>query len=788
MTAQSTNLTTTFAAGVMDNLGIGVWAVEFVEGCSPKLYADAVMLRLLGAPNKITPEELYIFWHKGLSDQNAQLVQEGFQKMFEGEASEVQYKWKHPDGSIRTVRCGGKKNLSFTSGIRCEGTHRDVSELNHLDEQMRRDSMLLKSYFNYYNAKDALAIILVNLQEDHYVSVKVSPRLEDITPFPEQGVFTEHFRQLVDTFAESSLPAEILNFQDIEFLNSYFQTSPVYRQHFCLSDKNGNLKWYRLTANKLNSNDMVLSLEDKTQKISENIVLSTISGNLVGGFIANLQRDVISVVKMTPFFNYLDDIHDKLTIKLGMETLCPHMDEEFREGWRHFSSLENLRSVLGSHRRADYSFMTRYAGEHTWFRASLYAIDSSVSKEPSVALSFKKFSTEELEKANRNEALLHEKEKLERDFRLIKGIATQYISLKIVEIGGRFSVVYKDMDPSYGWDSSPFSNFWDAAKALITGRCHPDDFERMKEFYNRSYIVDLMKGRRRHQERFRFHLENGKYIWLEMVLVRFDKSLDTALTEFAFALANVDVEVQRESEYTRALEQARISKEESRLKTQFVNNISHDIRTPLNAVIGYSQLLSLASDNLDEEEKSEYIRYIESSGELLTMLIDDILSVSDIEHDILRINPALSSCNQICQKATSCCMMRVPNGVNLYFTTEFKDAFRIMTDPRRVQQILINMISNSCKATTEGEIRVHCGKSAEEGYIDFSVTDTGCGVAPDKADQIFKRYVSVDSIGTGGGHGLGLDICFKLSEKMGGRIWLDQSYTSGARFVLTLPA
>lgn len=65
MTAQSTNLTSTFAAGVMDNLGIGVWAVEFVEGCSPKLYADAVMLRLLGAPDKITPEELYIFWYKG---------------------------------------------------------------------------------------------------------------------------------------------------------------------------------------------------------------------------------------------------------------------------------------------------------------------------------------------------------------------------------------------------------------------------------------------------------------------------------------------------------------------------------------------------------------------------------------------------------------------------------------------------------------------------------------------------------------------------------------------------
>ena len=88
-----------------------------------------------------------------------------------------------------------------------------------------------------------------------------------------------------------------------------------------------------------------------------------------------------------------------------------------------------------------------------------------------------------------------------------------------------------------------------------------------------------------------------------------------------------------------ALEQARISREESRLKTQFVNNISHDIRTPLNAVIGYSQLLMLAGDSLSEKEKAEYANYIESSGELLTMLVDDILSVSDIEHDILKLRP-----------------------------------------------------------------------------------------------------------------------------------------------------
>lgn len=282
-------------------------------------------------------------------------------------------------------------------------------------------------------------------------------------------------------------------------------------------------------------------------------------------------------------------------------------------------------------------------------------------------------------------------------------------------------------------------------------------------------------------------MRDGSYTWMKCVFIRFDKNLDNELSEFAYALANVDEEVKKEQEYYYALEQARISREESRLKTQFVNNISHDIRTPLNAVIGYSQLLMLAGDSLSEKEKAEYANYIESSGELLTMLVDDILSVSDIEHDILKLRPMKAPVNRICNKAVSCCMMRVPNGVNLYFTTEFKDDFLILTDPMRVQQILINMISNSCKATVEGEIKVSCCKSDKEGFIDFTVTDTGCGVSPEKAEEIFNRFVSMDNNESGAGHGLGLDICINISQRLGGYIWLDQTYKPGARFVLTLP-
>lgn len=502
---------------ILKELNIGLWAIEIVPGKESRMFLDPLAAGLMGCSPDTDPEEIYKIWYSGIDKEAEVLIKSILDSMSSGRTSEVQYNWTHPDGSRRTIRCGGKRIASFTEGIRLEGTHREVGELDHLDDEWRQRSALLKN------------------------------------------------------------------------------------------------------------------------------------------------------------------------------------------------------------------------------------------------------------------------------LRLINSIAVQYISLKVVRIDGRYSIIYKDMDPGYGWDKTQCGNFWRAFGELMQRHCHPEDLEKMIKFSIPEYVIALMKGHRRHLERFRYLLKDGRYIWMELVFVRFDESLDAELSEFAYGLANVDEEVNREKEYRQAMEQVRISREESRLKTQFVNNISHDIRTPLNAVIGYSQLLALSADQLGAKEREEYISYIESSGELLTMLIDDILCISDIEHDILQIRNEYISCRQICEKAVSCCRMRVPTDVKLYFCSEFDDNFKIYSDSKRIQQILINLISNSCKATVRGEIKLSCTPGAQEGFVDFAVSDTGCGVTPEKADEIFHRYVSMDNSNRGNGHGLGLDICIQLSRRMGGSIWLDKEYKGGARFVLTLP-
>ena len=772
---------------ILENTGTARWIMEMVEGSKPRLYVDSMLAQMFNCSPDEDPEIIYNLWRNGINEETYSLINNSVEAMLNGQVTEVQYQWIHPDGKRSLFRWCGVWDKSFTQGTRFKGTHRNISDVVHIDDKWQSKRKLLKSYYNYYSSRDALAILLVNLEQDKYFTIKSSQTIDSVLPPADEGKFSEYIQRFAATFTEGEQSERILSIQDYAFLDKYFQTSPVYKMLFSTFVYDEEARWYRITAHKQDNNEMVISIEDRTNKTLEGLILNTLAERMVGAFIYNLNRDIISEVRLTPFFNYLNDYKHNLSLAKGVELLCPHIDEEFREGWRHFASMKNLMSVYLDPRRADFAFKTVYNGEHTWLKASIYALNSKWSNEPSVSIVFRRFSKEELAEVDENEKLLHQKEMLEQDYQFIKGITTQYVSLKIVRVDSSYSIIYKDLDPDYGWENNQISNFWDRFKAMMLSHCHPDDLAEMLKYAEKDYVISLMKGKRSHTKRFRFRMRDGSYTWMKCVFIRFDKNLDNELSEFAYALANVDEEVKKEQEYYSALEQARISREESRLKTQFVNNISHDIRTPLNAVIGYSQLLMLAGDSLSEKEKAEYANYIESSGELLTMLVDDILSVSDIEHDILKLRPMKAPVNRICNKAVSCCMMRVPNGVNLYFTTEFKDDFHILTDPMRVQQILINMISNSCKATVKGEIKVSCCKSDKEGFIDFTVTDTGCGVSPEKAEEIFNRFVSMDNNESGAGHGLGLDICINISQRLGGYIWLDQTYKPGARFVLTLP-
>ena len=234
------------------------------------------------------------------------------------------------------------------------------------------------------------------------------------------------------------------------------------------------------------------------------------------------------------------------------------------------------------------------------------------------------------------------------------------------------------------------------------------------------------------------------------------------------------------------LDQARERAEESeRMKTLFMQNMSHEIRTPLNSIVGFSELLATPGMELDDEEKAEYSRLISHNAELLSTLINDVLDLSSLESGRYSVNLATTHVNEVCHQSIATVIHNVPQGVRLYFTTEVGDDYTIETDANRLQQVLVNYLTNAEKHTDQGEIHLHCSLSEQPGYLTFSVTDTGEGIPESEQEHIFERFKKLNIFKQG--TGLGLNICRLIAQRLEGEARLDTTYHGGARFLFVLP-
>lgn len=232
-----------------------------------------------------------------------------------------------------------------------------------------------------------------------------------------------------------------------------------------------------------------------------------------------------------------------------------------------------------------------------------------------------------------------------------------------------------------------------------------------------------------------------------------------------------------------ALRDAKNRAEESnRLKSAFLANMSHEIRTPLNAIVGFSDVLSAGGSS--EEEQRAYFDIIRTNSDLLLRLINDILDVSRLEAD--RITFALESCDvlQVCQQVVvSVAQARRSKNQFLFECARPSVVMRI--DIQRLQQVIINLLSNADKFTDEGTITLKLEVDKKTNLATFSVTDTGCGIPLEKQKKVFDRFEKLNEYVQG--TGLGLSICKLTVDKWGGTIWIDPTYTGGARFMFTHP-
>jgi PAS domain S-box-containing protein len=355
-----------------------------------------------------------------------------------------------------------------------------------------------------------------------------------------------------------------------------------------------------------------------------------------------------------------------------------------------------------------------------------------------------------------------------------------------------YTIYFKDLDCRFTRINK--------AQASIIGISNPKDAigKTDYDFFAKAHAYNTYEDERRIldtgipliDKTEKIKLANGVTIWIlaTKIAVRDEKGNITGIV-------GISRDVTEKMIYEERLKEAKEKAEESdRLKSAFLANMSHEIRTPMNGIVGFANLLK--SNELSDEEKNDYIRYIESCSNTLLNLIDDIIDISKIEAGHLKIREAECQVNVIMKELLDSFNNSIQNekrtNIELRFNQPNLDEnFTILTDPYRFKQILTNLLSNALKFTIIGfvEMGYTLSSNIQEDKITFYVKDTGVGIPSDKFKFIFNRFEQIHDNNDfyQKGTGLGLAISKNLVKLLGGDMWVESNYGKGSVFFFTIP-
>jgi adenylate cyclase len=230
--------------------------------------------------------------------------------------------------------------------------------------------------------------------------------------------------------------------------------------------------------------------------------------------------------------------------------------------------------------------------------------------------------------------------------------------------------------------------------------------------------------------------------------------------------------------------------EASQNKSQFLSNMSHELRTPLNAIIGLTEMMVTNAARFGTEKALEPLRRVNAAGTHLLSLINEILDLSKIEAGKLDLNLEPVNLAELIDEVIGTAGQLAQKNKNRFIVEAQENLGRLTADPMRLKQILLNLLSNACKFTKEGEVTLRARKVADgREWVELAVADSGIGMTVEQQAKLFQDFTQADSLTARryGGTGLGLAISRKLARMMGGDVTVASEAGKGSVFTVRLP-
>ncbi len=779
------------STNIMGKSNIGIWAFELEDGCEPRMYVDDTMLKLIGLTHKVSPEETYHAWFDHIDEKSYGLVDEAVNKMKEGEHAEVQYPWHHPNGETWIVRCGGVRNYEYKKGIRIEGVHQNVTDILRFDEKELLDSITKRDReIIEILASEYTSVYYIDLTTDELAPYTMNEQTEtEFGKIFRSGIrYSEAFRMYVNTLVNSEDKQMMLSAGSIgnimkelknkkTFLTTYRNAEGHYSEMKFVKVGNEDVFPTAVALGFADKDEELRAKEEESRTMQRNIdIIEILASEYSSVYYIDLTTDELDPYTMNEMTEtkfgkiFRSGIKYSDAYKLYVDTLV-HSDD--KERMLKAGSIYNILKELGDKK----TFITQYMDSEGAYSEMKFVKVGEEENPKAVALGF----------ANRDKDIRREMERKAEDARdqaVISSLSDDFGCVVYAgfeddsEIHYRFDPLFAKYIPQW----SSINNFQKRLDTLVDTIMHPDDREEFRKMTHKKIVRENIDRNGVYYVNFRT-LIGGEVTYYQAKFIRAENSENHVVAGFR----NVDATTKREME---ALDKAEVA---SRAKSAFLFNMSHDIRTPMNAITGFT---TMAKKHLDDKEKVEdYLTKIEMAGNQLLSLINQVLEMSRIESGrIVLSEQKVDILNIVAVSRTLYAAQAEMKGLKFDVTTKNILHSKVITDGDRIKQVNANIVGNALKYTPEGGSvslcveEKECAKPGYGTYV-FTVSDTGIGMSPEYIEHIFDEFSREDTstVSKIQGTGLGMSIVKQLTDLLGGTIDVESVKGNGTTITVSIP-
>ena len=799
---------------ILAKANIGLWAFELDEGLPPRMYVDGPMLGLIGLKEQIDPESTYHAWYDNIDEGSYGLVADAVERMVNGEHAEVQYPWHNPNGTTMIVRCGGVRNFDYKKGIRIEGTHQNVTEVIHFNlerEMEKRNAIQLKhlqlhadmlEYFANHSGHpvELLKIFadrlyeLIGCDQISYRDINKSHAIiNSPTLNKEWQVPVEYCEQCPHYEVFSPVYSE--GYTEIEDFSKGWKgvlpyhkcpvKSAITRIVYCDGEPAGFL-----AIHYINNHHQFNDFERNTIENFANIFSMSLSRYTA------IEKEQVAVTKMAEanqlLFNFTRRYSTVLTIDLNSRSgkmlkfkgkdvdkyqgdaingfqdyIATSVYESDREMMAKEFNLDHIVSHLETEKEYSIEYRAYIDGTALWHEMRVIKMDAST-----IAVGILRNDADILYR--------HINKTLQDHYDGLYVVNFDTDQMKILKGTGSFLQFEGKIVPyreTMQWFASTLE-------------------EKDKDFFANTAGQSAAAKKMLIDEGTAEYIYHSPHYGKEKIWTRCEMHVLTWLNgepETAMvAILKIDT-IQREKiHYQEQLSQALdMAEAANKAKTTFLNSMSHDIRTPMNAIIGYT---GLATSHIDcKEQVIEYLRKISQSSNHLLSLINDVLDMSRIESGKMNLENKPENLSNIIHTLHDIVQADIKaKQIDFYVNSENIHNENVVCDKLRLNQVLLNVLTNAIKYTPTGgkvlfNIEEKKSDKNNKSLYEFRIKDNGVGMSEEFLKTIFDPFTRAKSSTVSGiqGTGLGMAITKSIVDMMGGYVTISSKQCEGTEVILT---